>query len=194
MISIVIPVKNPVCLRDFVQENLWAFKEYPLIVIDSGGGELLQSFAQTYIKKDLKFWEARKLGYQYVKTKYILNLDSDVIIPKGYLKEAIKLLERNIDAVSIFYEDVGHCQGALEFGISIWKTDVLKKLYDFSMEKVQDGKIVKVGSMAYSTLNNGWCECTYMWRKLKFYHGRLETLPFRAKHLKERRGERNAEG
>ena len=67
----------------------------------------------------------------------------------------------------------------------MWKTQVLRRLYDFSMDKVMDGRIVKVGSMAYSTLHNGWCECTYMWRKLKLSGGRLETLPYyRAKHLK----------
>jgi hypothetical protein len=89
--------------------------------------------------------------------------------------------------VSIFYEDVNHCQGALEYGVSMWKTQVLRQLYDFSMDKVMDGKIVKVGSMTYSTLNNGWCECTYLWRKLKASGGRLETLPYyRAKHLKGR--------
>lgn len=182
--AIVVPVKNPPDIEQFIEQNRTLFTKAELIVIDSGGGELLKPIAETYIKRELKFWEARKLGYSYVQVAYILNLDCDVIVPEGYVEDALKLLNNGADAVSIFYEDVAHCQGALEFGVSMWKTETLRKLYDFSMDKVMDGKIVKVGSMAYSTLNHGWCECTYMWRKLKNAGGRLETLPYRAKHLK----------
>jgi hypothetical protein len=180
----VVPVKNPPDIQAFIVGNANLFKNGSLIVVDSGGGEALEKLAKIYVKKDLKFWEARKLGYSYVQTSYVLNLDCDVVVPEDYVEDSITLLEIKADAVSIFYEDVVHCQGALEFGCSLWKTEVLRRLYDFSMDKVMDGKIVKVGSMAYSTLNHGWCECTYMWRKLKNAGGRLETLPYRAKHLK----------
>jgi glycosyltransferase involved in cell wall biosynthesis len=183
-LSIVIPVKNPPSLEAFIEGNAGLFSKSPLIVIDSGGGEALEKHAEIYVKKDLNFWEARKLGYTHIRTPYVLNLDADVIVPDGYIAEALNLLETKAEAVSIFYEDVAHCQGALEFGVSVWKTEVLRQLYDFSMDKVMDGKIVKVGLMAYSTLNHGWCECTYMFRKLKQNGYRLETLPFRAKHLR----------
>jgi uncharacterized protein (DUF2237 family) len=183
-LTIVVPVKNPPNLEEFIRGNMHIFSKYPLIVIDSGYGEALEKHAKIYVNKDLKFWQARKLGIEKVITDFTLNLDADVIVPKGYVENALALLKKEADAVSIFYVDVGHCQGALEFGVSVWKTEVLKKLYDFSLDKAMDGKIVKVGSMAYSTLNHGWCECTYMWRKLKNAGGRLETLPYRAKHLK----------
>ena len=185
MLTIVTPVKsvNLSTLTAFIEANVKVLKEHPFVTIDSGGGDTLQSIATTYLRKNVPFWIARKLGYEHVQTEHILNLDADVVIPKGYIKEAIEILKK-ADAVSIFYEDVAHCQGALEFGVSIWKTEVLRKLYDFSMDKVMDGKIVKVGAMAYSTLNHGWCECTYMFRKLKMAGGRLETLPMRAIHLK----------
>ena len=183
-LSIVVPVKNPPNIQAFITGNASLFKNGSLIVVDSGGGEALEKLAKIYVKKDLKFWEARKLGYSHVQTSHVLNLDCDVVAPEDYVEDAITLLETKADAVSIFYEDVVHCQGALEFGVSIWKTEVLRRLYDFSMDVVSDGKIVKVGSQAYSTLNNGWCECTYMWRKLKLSSGRLETLSYRAKHLK----------
>jgi hypothetical protein len=183
-ITIVIPVKNPPNLDVFIKENSNIFSRCSIIVVDSGGGEPLKNLAQIYIRKNVSFWEARKLGYTHVETPFILNLDIDVIVPQGYIEDALALLKKEADAVSIFYEDVGHCQGALEFGVSMWKTEILRELYDFSMDKVMDGRIVKVGSMVYSTLNNGWCECTYMWRKLKLSGGRLETLSFRAKHLK----------
>jgi len=185
MLTVVTPVKNPLNLKAFIDGNSKLLSKYPLIVIDSGGGEPLKPIAKIYIARKMPFWEARKLGYTYVQTPYTLNLDTDVILPNNYVEDALSLLEKaKADAVSIFYEDVAHCQGALEFGASMWKSEILKKLYDFSMNIVSDGKIVKVGSMTYAALNNGWCECTYMWRKLKNAGGRLETLPYRAKHLK----------
>lgn len=185
MLTIVTPVKcgDPSILTAFIEGNMKVLKEHPFVVIDSGGGQSLQSIATTYLKRNVPFWTARKLGYEYVQTECILNLDSDVIVPKGYIEQALEVL-KNADAVSIFYEDAGHCQGALEFGVSIWKTNVLRELYDFSIDKVMDGKIVKVGSMAFSTLNHGWCECVYLWRKLKENGYKLETLPYRAKHLR----------
>ena len=181
MLSIVVPVKNPPNISLFIEGNLELFRKNDLIVIDSGGGKSLEPFSNIYVERDVSFWDARKLGYERVETKYILNLDCDVVVPNGYIKDALVLLEKGIDAVSIFYENIS--QGVLEYGVSIWKTDVLQRLYDFSMNLVLDGKVVKVGSQAYATLNNGWCECTYMWRKLKASGGRLETFPYRAKHL-----------
>jgi glycosyltransferase involved in cell wall biosynthesis len=183
-LSVVIPVKNSPSLEVFIKGNLRLLENNEVIVVDSGGGEQLEKLCTKYIKKDVSFWEARKLGYAHVSTQHILNLDCDVVVPEGYVEDALALLQNKAEAVSIFYEDVNHCQGALEYGVSMWKTQVLRQLYDFSLDKVMDGKIVKVGSMAYSTLNHGWCECTYMWRKLKLSGGRLETLPYRAKHLK----------
>lgn len=180
-LTIVIPVKNPPCLDLFMEKNAKIFSQYPLVVIDSGGGEKLKEIATVYISKNVSLWEARKLGYQQVKTPYLLNLDVDVVPPEGYIESALAL---DADAITIFYEDVNHCQGSLEYGVSIWKTDVVKELYDFDSKLVCDGKIVKVGSQAYSTLTNGWCECIYMWRRLKNNGYKLETLPMRAKHLK----------
>jgi len=186
-LSIVTPIKNGEYLPQFIASNKKRFRKYPLLVVDSGDGDALKSYAHYYIKRDMPFWEARKHAYNKVQTQFILNLDADVIIPDGYLKDAISLLESKVDVVSIFYEDVNHCQGALEFGISVWKTEILKRLYDFSFEKIFSKEIVKVGQNIYSTLNNGWCECTYMWRKLAQADGKLETLAYRAKHLHQYR-------
>jgi hypothetical protein len=183
-LTVVIPVKDPPHLQSFIKGNLPLLRDNLVIVVDSAGGELLREVCWRYIKQTVPFWQARKLGYEETTTKFTLNLDVDVIVPEGYVEDALMLLKKDADGVSIFYEDVNHCQGALEFGVSLWKTEVLRRLYDFSMDLVSDGKIIKVGSQAYSTLNNGWCECTYMFRKLKNAGGRLETLPYRAKHLK----------
>lgn len=182
-LSIVIPVKNPPNIKEFIKKNKLFFKKYKLIVIDSGGGEELKKYADKYLFRNISLTEARKLGYSKVKTKYTMNLDVDVIIPEGYIEHAIEILKEDADAISIFYEDVGHCNGALEFGCSIWKTNVVRELYDFSFKLVSNGKIYKVGPNIYSTLNNGWCECMYMWRKLKENGYTLTTCNFRAEHL-----------
>lgn len=191
-LSIVIPVKNPPDLQGFITANksLLASDAHKIIV-DSGGGSRFNTARNLgflpllYKFRDVPFWEARRIGYEYAVTPFILNLDVDVIVPESYVEDGLALLKKEADAVSIFYENVNHCQGALEFGVSIWKAEVLRRLYDFSMNKVMDGKIVKIGSQAYSTLNNGWCECTYMWRRLKLTGAKLETLPYRAIHLKK---------
>jgi glycosyltransferase involved in cell wall biosynthesis len=181
-LAIVIPVKDPPDIDRFIEVNKRFFAKYYVIVIDSGGGEKLEQYADHYVKRNLSLWEARKLGYSYVATEFILNLDVDVEIPSLYPELTDFMRENEIDAMSIFYEDVNHCQGALEFGISLWRTSVLRSLYDFSSETAIS-PIQKVGTMHYASLNNGWCECTYMWRKLKLSGRKLETVSVRAVHF-----------
>jgi len=183
-LSIVTPIKNGEYLPKFIALNKSYIQQHPLLVVDSGNGDALKPFASYYLKQNMPFWDARKLAYQQVQTDLTLNLDADVIIPDGYLEQAIeKLQTKNVAAISIFYEEVNHCQGALEYGVSIWKTNILKQLYDYSIEKTFTPKIVKVAPKVWSNLNNGWCECTYMWRKIKDAGFQLETLSMRAKHL-----------
>jgi len=171
MLTVVIPIKEQKGITQaFLESNKWVFIKYHPVVIDSGGGEALKSYSRIYIKKDIPFWEARKLGYSLVKTPFTLNLDADVIVPNGYVQGGLELLEQaNIGAVSIFFEDDGaglrpHW-GTLQYGISLWRTELLKRLYDYER-------------------SNGYCECVYMWRKLEQNGFRIETLPMRAKHLK----------
>lgn len=185
VITVVIPVKNPINLSEFIKRNETILLSNIVVVIDSGGGELLKDYADIYLQRNMTLTEARKYGYSFVNTEYTLNLDSDVVFPSSFIDFALSLLNEhgNVGAVSIFYENVVHCQGSLEFGISLWRTKLLKELYDFSFQK--NGQIVKVGPSHFASLNNGWCECNYMWRKLKNAGWRLETLPVRAIHLRE---------
>jgi hypothetical protein len=149
--------------RVFVESMSWLFKSAKVIVVDSDDGELIKPFCYEYLKIKVPLWEARKIGILKVKTKLTLNLDDTVVITSNYVSEALKLLEMaEVYAVAIDYERlIGH----YGFGTSIWKTEILKQIYDWTPEK-------------------HLCECTYMWAKLLRCGGRLETLPFRAKHLK----------
>jgi len=180
-LTIVTPVKNPPCLECFKKAMAWLIKSNLLIVVDSGGAETLREFCWRYFKGQYQMWEARRLGYNQVKTEFTLNLDVDTVVSPQYVKEAIQLLENDkAEAVAIDYEKL---QGHYAFGTSIWKTEWLRKLYDYPPKSVE--KLIKIGEQEWVTaFQNGFCECTYMWSRLISSGGRLETLPYRARHLK----------
>jgi len=165
-VAIVIPVKNPRWLDEFIEQNKEILTKYPVIVIDSGGGEKLKEFARVYIEKDVHLWDARKIGYSYASEPYILNLDADIVLPKNYIERAIRILEgmEIMGAVSVFFETINRNRGMLEYGCSVWKTEILKQLYDWK--------------------GQGPCECFYMWDKLQQEGLLIGTLCFRAKHLR----------
>jgi hypothetical protein len=108
--------------------------------------------------------EARKIGYHFVDTPYILNLDSDTILPENFIEYSLRLLEdKNVAMVAIDYKEP---QGHYAFGASLWNTDILKKLYDYIGFK-----------------ETRRCECLYMIDKLRNAGYKLETLPVRARHI-----------
>jgi len=48
------------------------------------------------------------------------------------------------------------------------------------------GKLIKVGKQEWVTaFQNGFCECTYMWARLLRGGGKLETLGYRAIHIRK---------
>jgi hypothetical protein len=163
---IAVPVfENPEIVTQFIKLNYELLTSYPLIVINKLGGEQLKELAIEYIESDCSFPEARKLSYNMCRTKYILNLDVDTVLPKGYVEDAIKLLESNpkIYAVSIDYEYPSN--GHMAFGANIVRTEIIRQAYDW----VKDGDI--------------YCECLRMWAK---FTGHVATLPYVAIHLKYR--------
>jgi hypothetical protein len=182
-LTIVIPVKDPPDLQRFVRENLEVLSASKKVVIDSGRGEQLGTLPNTLLfERQVPMWEARRLGYEEVRTLFTLNLDADTILPNGYVLDGLNVLRKNsCDAVAIDYDPP---QGHYAFGTSIWRTDLLKKLYDYPPKAVE--KLIKVGEQEWITaFQNGFCECTYMWARLIRSGGRLETLSYRATHLKK---------
>jgi len=164
ILTIVIPVKNPLDIDSFISGNKIYLEKYNVIVIDSNGaGKELKGYS-SYINKEMSMTQARKVGYSLVITPYTLNLDVDTILPNNFIDFALSLLKnKNVVVVAIDYEN---CQGHYAFGTSLWKTDILKKLYDY-----KEGNIL--------------CECIFMWRKVLQNKNKIETLPLRAIHLKE---------
>ena len=135
-----------------------------VITIDTEGGEQLKEFSDIYEKGIIRMTIARKHAYSLVKTPFILNLDADNILPKGYVDEALMLLQNQED-VAVVAIDYEKCLGHYGFGTSLWRTEVLKAFYDY-----KEGNVL--------------CECVYMWRKVHQAKLKIETLPYRAGHLK----------
>ena len=182
-LTIVIPVKDSPDLQRFVRENLEVLSTSKKVVVDSGRGEQLGRLPNTLLfQKQVPMWEARRIGYEEVRTPFTLNLDADTILPNGYVQESLNILRKNLcDAVAIDYDPP---QGHYAFGTSIWRTELLKKLYDYPPRAVK--KLIKVGEQEWITaFQNGFCECTYMWARLIRSGGRLETLGYKATHLKK---------
>ena len=182
-LTIVIPVRAQPDLDGFIKGNLSILSVTRKVVVDSGDAEPLGHLPNTiWLQRRASMWEARILGYGEVKTTFTLNLDVDTIIPNGYVQESLKVLRKNsCDAVAIDYDPP---QGHYAFGTSIWRTDLLRKLYDYPPKAVE--KLVRVGEREWVTaFQNGFCECTYMWARLIRSEGTLENLGYKATHIKQ---------
>ena len=182
-LTIVIPVKYPPDLERFIRENFKILNASWKVVVDSGGGEQLKALPNTlWIQRQVPMWEARKIGYGEVKTPFTLNLDVDTVLPEGYVQDALNLLRENLcDAIAIDYDPP---QGHYAFGTSVWRTNLLRKLYDYPPKAVE--RLIKVGEQEWITaFQNGFCECTYIWARLIRSGGKLETLSYKAIHYEE---------
>lgn len=170
-LTILIPVcESQEMVEKCIEGNENIFPNYPIIVINKSGGDLFKMFAYLVFDQNTSFWFARRFGLEFVKTKYVLNLDVDTILPPEYIEKAIEILETHseVGAVALDYA-VPHRQNHLAFGTSVWRTEQLKELYDWRLTADQPF---------------GICECKYMWNKLAQRGLKVETLSMEAKHLK----------
>jgi len=181
-LTVVIPVRAPPDLDGFIKGNLSILSMIRKVVVDSGGGEPLGQLPSTHwLQRKVPMWEARRLGYEEVKTPFTLNLDADTVLPNGYVQESLNIIRKNLcDTVAIDYDPP---QGHYAFGTSIWRTELLKKLYDYPPRAVD--RLIKVGEQEWVTaFQNGFCECTYMWARLLRSGGKLENPGYKARHIK----------
>lgn len=170
-LTILIPCsEKPELVERSIEENEKLFSSYPVIVVNKEGGDLFKMFALVVFDQNTSFWFARRFGLEFVKTKYVLNLDVDTVLPEGYVEQAIEILEKNPDVIAIALDYAPpYAQNHLAFGTSIWRTDTLKELYDWRLTDRQ----------AFRP-----CECEYMWKKVEEAHKHIRSLPMQAKHLK----------
>jgi len=169
-ITIALPVfEEPEIVAKFIDGNKEILEKYPLIVVDRKGGLALKEYASFYRKTccptiGLPLGRSRRFLIGRVQTEFTLNLDADVLLPKNFVKKSLKKFEDpKVAVVALDYENL---QGHLAFGPSIWRTEILQKLYDWEFRKTKK------------------CECVYMWRKVRGAKYKIETLCMRAKHLK----------
>src|SRR5208337_2476383 len=166
-LTILIPCfESPRVVEFSISNNEKLFSSYPVLVVNKKGGDLFKMFALIVFDQKTSWWFARRFGLEFVKTKYVLNLDVDTTLPEGYVEKAIEILEAHPDigAVALDYNPP---QGHLAFGTSVWRTEQLKELYDWRLTEEQQGKI---------------CECKYMWDKVAKKGLKVETLPMKAIH------------
>lgn len=88
------------CLQSLTQQT---FKDFEVILSDGTPGKSLESVALPFTQQlNLLFLyeefigvsEARNLGYQHARGEYIIFLDSDCIIPPGYMQAVHHHLQR----------------------------------------------------------------------------------------------------
>jgi hypothetical protein len=148
-LSIVLPVAEEDVLFLNKQEII---SKFPTFIIDVG-----------------TMAEARRRGINRVTTEFTLCLDADTILPDGYIEAAITLLQKNSNMV-VVATDYTKIQGHLAFGTSIWKTEVLKELYDYQERGI----------------GNNLCECLYMWSRVIGNGYSIGTVNYKAFHVKEK--------
>lgn len=164
-------LENPQIVLKSIEGNKEIYSKYPMIVVSKSGGEQFKIFSPLFFQQDTSFWFARRFGLEFVKTKYVVCLDVDTILPPQYIESAIELLEKNLKIGAVALDYAPPCnQKHLAFGTSIWRTEELKKLYDWRF--------------AFPQLDTKICECLYMWGKLEKAGLKVETLPMQAIHLK----------
>ena len=165
-VSIVIPVKeNPNVVRGFVSGNLDILKNYPVYVVNKEGGEILEKFYSYLKDTTLDMVAARKKGLEWVTTEFVVMLDVDTVLPKGFIDAALLVFSNHINVVVVAL-DYEKSQGHYAFGASIWRTEILKDLYDIDPRK-------------------DLCECMQMWHKVQQSGFLIKTLNMRAEHLRK---------
>jgi glycosyltransferase involved in cell wall biosynthesis len=184
MITILIPCyEEDKIIERSIQENYEILVKHPIIIVDKKGGDKFLFLNQQgnmniqYFTQNTSFWFARRFGLEFVKTKYVLNLDVDTVLPKGYIEQAIAILEARpeVGAVTAEYAEPFNNNHHLGFGNSVWRTEQLKELYDWRL----------------TTKQPSMCECNHMWDKLMKKELKVETLPMEAIHLKGQTLHRN---
>lgn len=109
--------------------------------------------------------QGRKEAIDRVCGIYTVIVDMDTEIPERYIEDAIALLSKDSKLACIAI-DYTESQGHYAFGASVWKTEALKKLYDY-----REG--------------TGWCECIYMYHKVLQAGYSMDTIgKYRAIHNK----------
>lgn len=172
-LTIVVPCdERPEVVVSGLVQNLELYKTYPIIVVNKRGAEPFRQLPNAHIfeQPDTPFWFARRFAYEFVKTPFTLNLDVDTVLPKNYVSNALELLKTpgvKVAAVALDYAEP-YNQTHLAFGTSVWRTELLRRLYNWRLTPDQEKT----------------CECLHMWTQVVNAGYEIESFPEPAKHLK----------
>lgn len=103
--SFIIPVYNrPNEIQELLQsmQQLNYDKEYEIVIVEDGSTETSERVVSNFKNLNISYYfkpnsgpgDSRNFGMQKAKGNYYLILDSDVILPKNYLLEAEKSLQK----------------------------------------------------------------------------------------------------
>lgn len=120
MVSIIIPIYNSEdylcdCLNSIVNST---FQDFEVLLVDDGSKDNSLEICKKYYNKDKRFKVfhqknsgasvARNYGLSIAKGDYISFVDSDDILPKYFLSEAMEYIHKyNVDIVIGGYEIIG---------------------------------------------------------------------------------------
>jgi hypothetical protein len=126
--------------------------------------------SQIVVDRSVPMADARKKTIDQAAMPFSLVLDADTILPAGFLSQAHEKLQEGAVTCTLRYApDV---QGHPPFGASLWRTNTLKRLYDYhiyvkSYRPVYSHTFDGKGNDRYENSNPMKCECLYMYSKLE---------------------------
>ena len=96
----------PYCLKSIFDQT---FKDFSIIIIDNGSTDgtidfIRKEYPQTTLlqnRKNLGFAQANNQGIKLAKTKYILLCNTDIILEKDFLKNAVTTIQSNNKIASV---------------------------------------------------------------------------------------------
>lgn len=156
MFSVLIPVKGKSEVLSTVRARIKEIQEtYPYLI-----GEIL-------IEREGTLSEARKALAKKACFSFVLNLDSDTLIPISYLSVIAEILKHHTGIGAISADYYNKPQGHPAFGASVMPRPIMEHYYDWK-----------------SIGESGTCECLYMWEKLINEGYIVATVPLMVKHEK----------
>ena len=137
VISIIIPCYNSESTLEATLESVLNqdFQDWEAIIVNDGSKDLTDEIAQKWVKKDNRFQyyskqneglgKTRNFGINKAKGTYILPLDSDNLVEKDFVKNALQVFNTNtnIGVVHGYAEYFGERKG-------LWKVE------DFNLKEI----------------------------------------------------------
>jgi glycosyltransferase involved in cell wall biosynthesis len=130
LVSIVIPTYNSQrtldrCLRSITEQN-YPDKNIEVMIIDKNSGDLTQEIARSFsyniMISESQRSAARNIGIRQSKGRYVLYLDSDMILSASLVKECVSTLEDHNNLIALYIPE------------RVTGTGLLVKLRDFERQ------------------------------------------------------------